>query len=245
VSFEFLFEPFEHLDEALTSMLDGEPLVVVLALAVLLGLRHASDPDHLLAVTSLVAAGSTDVRGAARIGAWWGAGHAATMLVLGLPLILLSTQLPGWLETAAERLVGVVILLLAARLLVKWVRGGYRVDRHSHPPATVHRHVHAGEHAHAGTPRAARQAAAVGTLHGLAGTGAIVLLLIAALPNTEVAIAALIVFAPMSVISMAAMTAAFAWVFTRPLVDPLFRRVLMPLMGALGLLFGAWYTGIG
>jgi high-affinity nickel permease len=235
VDFEFLFKPFEHLDELLTSMLDGEPLLVVLALAVLLGLRHASDPDHLVAVTSLVAAGSTDVRGAARIGAWWGAGHAATMVVLGLPLIVLSTQLPSWLETAAERLVGVVILLLAARLLVKWVRGGYRAERHSHPPGVVHRHLHTGEHTHA---------AAVGTLHGLAGTGAIVLLLIAALPTTEIAIAALLVFAPMSVLSMAAMTAAFAWFFTRPLMDPLFRRVLMPLMGALGLLFGAWYAGL-
>jgi high-affinity nickel permease len=235
VDFDFLFKPFEHLDELLTSMLDGEPLLVVLALAVLLGLRHASDPDHLVAVTSLVAAGSTDVRGAARIGAWWGAGHAATMVVLGLPLIVLSTQLPSWLETAAERLVGVVILLLAARLLVKWVRGGYRAERHSHPPGVVHRHLHTGEHTHA---------AAVGTLHGLAGTGAIVLLLIAALPTTEIAIAALLVFAPMSVLSMAAMTAAFAWFFTRPLMDPLFRRVLMPLMGALGLLFGAWYAGL-
>lgn len=235
MNFEFLFKPFEHLDELLTSMLDGEPLLVVLALAVLLGLRHASDPDHLVAVTSLVAAGSTDVRGAARIGAWWGAGHAATMVVLGLPLIVLSTQLPSWLETAAERLVGVVILLLAARLLVKWVRGGYRAERHSHPPGVVHRHLHTGEHTHA---------AAVGTLHGLAGTGAIVLLLIAALPTTGIAIAALLVFAPMSVLSMAAMTAAFAWFFTRPLMDPLFRRVLMPLMGALGLLFGAWYAGL-
>lgn len=235
MDFEFLFKPFEHLDELLTSMLDGEPLLVVLALAVLLGLRHASDPDHLVAVTSLVAAGSTDVRGAARIGAWWGAGHAATMVVLGLPLIVLSTQLPGWLETAAERLVGVVILLLAVRLLVKWVRGGYRAERHSHPPGVVHRHLHTGEHTHA---------AAVGTLHGLAGTGAIVLILIAALPTTGIAIAALLVFAPMSVLSMAAMTAAFAWFFTRPLMDPLFRRVLMPLMGALGLLFGAWYAGL-
>jgi high-affinity nickel permease len=235
VDFEFLFKPFEHLDELLTSMLDGEPLLVVLALAVLLGLRHASDPDHLVAVTSLVAAGSTDVRGAARIGAWWGAGHATTMVVLGLPLIVLSTQLPSWLETAAERLVGLVILLLAARLLVKWVRGGYRAERHSHPPGVVHRHLHTGEHTHA---------AVVGTLHGLAGTGAIVLLLIAALPTTEIAIAALLVFAPMSVLSMAAMTAAFAWFFTRPLMDPVFRRVLMPLMGALGLLFGAWYAGL-
>jgi hypothetical protein len=245
VDFESLFQPFEHLDELLTSMLDGEPLLVVLALALLLGLRHASDPDHLVAVTSLVAAGSTDVRGAARIGAWWGGGHASTLVALGLPLILLRAQLPGWLETAAERLVGVVILLLAARLLVKWVRGGYRAARHSHPPAPPHRHLHAGGHSHAGPPRQAAQAAAVGTLHGLAGTGAIVLLLIAALPTTEIAIAALLVFAPMSVVSMAAMTAAFAWFFTRPLVDPLFRRVLMPLMGTLGLLFGAWYAGLG
>jgi hypothetical protein len=244
VSFDFLFEPFEHLDDHLTSMLDGAPLVAVLALAVLLGLRHASDPDHLVAVTSLVATTAAGVRAAFAIGAWWGVGHGATMLAVGLPLIALRAQLSSGLETTAERLVGVVVLVLAARVLFEWVRGGYRASSHHHPPATVHRHLHAGAHSHAGRQRGAAQAAGIGMLHGLAGTGAIVLLLITAVPSQGTALAALLVFAPMSVLSMALFTGAFAWLLTRRLVDPLFRRVLMPALGMFGLLFGVWYAGL-
>ena len=245
MGFEFLFEPFEYADELLTSMFDGAPLPTVLALAVVLGLRHATDPDHLVAVTSLVAARAADLTTAARIGAWWGTGHAATLVALGLPLIALRTQLPSWLAAVAERLVGVVILVLAARVLFRWVRGGYRADSHRHPPATVHRHLHPGTHSHAGPPAEAIQAAAIGTLHGLAGTGAIVVLLITVLPAQGTALAALLVFAPMSVLSMAIFTAALAWLFTRRLFAPLFRRVLVPAMGAFGLVFGAWYAGLG
>lgn len=245
MGFHFLYQPFEQVDELLTSLLDGAPLAGVLALAVVLGLRHAADPDHLMAVTSLVATTAADVRAAARIGAWWGLGHAGTLLALGLPLIALRAEVPDGLEATAERLVGIVVLVLAARVLFRWARGGYRADPHRHPPDTTHRHLNTGAHSHLRTPQGAAQAAAVGTLHGLAGTGAIVVLLITALPAQGTALAALLLFAPMSVLSMSVFTAGFAWVFTRRLLAPLFRRVLLPAMGAFGLVFGAWYAGLG
>jgi hypothetical protein len=81
-------------------------------------------------------------------------------------------------------------------------------------------------------------------LHGLAGTGAVVLLLIAALPSKLEAALALAVFAPMSIASMAACTAAFAWVLTRPVVEPVYRAVVIPGLGTLGLMFGLWYAGL-
>ena len=83
MSFEFLFRPVEDLDALLSGMFAGAPLLVALGLAFALGLRHASDPDHLVAVTSIVAADDGDSRGAIRLGAWWGAGHAVTLLALG------------------------------------------------------------------------------------------------------------------------------------------------------------------
>ena len=92
--------------------------------------------------------------------------------------------------------------------------------------------------------RTPRQAFSIGVLHGLAGTGAIVLLLIAALPSQVEAMAAMAVFAPMSIVSMAACTAAFAWVLTRPAIEPVYRTVLIPLLGAFGVLFGLWYVGL-
>jgi len=245
MSFEVLFKPVEAIDAWLTELLIGAPLVVALGIAFVLGLRHASDPDHLVAVTSLVAADGGDVRDAARLGAWWGAGHAATLLLVGLPLIVFKSALPGWLERGAETGVGIVILALAIRVLLKWVRGDYRAHAHDHDHAH-HRHLHrpaAGDHGH-GRLRTPRQSFAIGTLHGLAGTGAVVVLLIAALPGRVEAAAALAVFAPMSVLSMAACTSAFGWLLTRRVVAPLYRTVLIPALGGFGLVFGLWYTGL-
>lgn len=244
MSFEFLYHPIESIDESLTGLFEGAPLLVAMGLAFLLGLRHASDPDHLVAVTSLVAADDADTRAAARLGAWWGAGHAFTLLAIGLPLIVFKTSLPFWLENGAEKTVGVVILILAARVLWKWKRGDYRSDPHGHAESSEHRHLHR-ESSHEHLPvRSPRQAFSIGVLHGLAGTGAIVVLLIAALPSRLEAAAAMAVFAPMSILSMAACTAAFAWVLTRPAVEPVYRAVLIPLLGSFGILFGLWYVGL-
>ena len=188
--------------------------LLALGAALVLGLRHATDPDHLVAVSSLVVADEGDVRAAVRLGAWWGVGHAAILLVVGVPLIAFDEQLPAWFESGAETAVGLVIVLLALRLVVHW--------RRPQPPL-----------------RTGRQALAIGMLHGLAGTGAVVLLLVAAVPEPVEAAAALALFAPMSIVSMALCTSAFAWAFTR---GALYRTLLVPVLGALGLAFGLWYV---
>ena len=244
MSFDFLFEPFEELDSLITGLFDGAPLLVALGIAFLLGLRHASDPDHLVAVTSLVAAEDGDTRKAARLGAWWGVGHSSALVVIGVPLIAFKAGLPGWLEASAEKAIGVVILVLAARVIYKWARGDYRATAHAHDGGHAsRRHLRKGHtHRHVKV-RTRGQAVGIGLLHGLAGTGAIVLLLIAALPSRLEAGLALAVFAPMSIASMAALTAGFAWVLTRPLVEPFYRSVLIPGMGAFGVVFGLWYAG--
>jgi hypothetical protein len=72
----------------------------------------------------------------------------------------------------------------------------------------------------------------------------VVLLLIAALPTQLEAALALAVFAPMSIASMAACTAAFAWLLTRPIVEPVYRTVLIPGLGVFGVMFGLWYAGL-
>jgi ABC-type nickel/cobalt efflux system permease component RcnA len=254
IDFQFLFRPLEALDAWLTGLFDGAPLLVALAIAFALGLRHASDPDHLVAVTSLVAAEDSGTRGATRLGAWWGLGHAATLVFLGVPLIVFKSALPRWLESGAERAVGVVIVILALRVIVKWARGDYRAGRHRHaapaasdvPEGESHRHLRRDErpaHRHRAV-RTPQQAFGIGLLHGLAGTGAVVVLLLASLPTQLEAALALTVFAPMTIVSMAACTTAFAWVLTRPIIEPVYRNVLIPCLGLFGVLFGSWYLGI-
>jgi ABC-type nickel/cobalt efflux system permease component RcnA len=248
MDFSPLFAPFEHADAWLQGPLSGAPFVVAMLIAVALGLRHASDPDHLVAVSSLVAAEGGETRAAARLGGWWGAGHAGALLAIGLPLIFLKSALPPWIEQAAERAIGAIIVLLALRVVLKWIRGDFRGRSHRHETATGrgHRHLHhATEPEHRHRVRTPRQAAGIGVLHGLAGTGAVVLLLIAALPTQLEAAAALLLFAPMTAVSMTICTTAFAWVLTRRLVAPVYRTVLIPAFGLFGLVFGAWYAGLG
>jgi hypothetical protein len=247
MNFDFLFKPVEDLDTWLTGLFDGAPLLVALGIAFVLGLRHASDPDHLVAVTSLVAAEDGDTRAATRLGAWWGGGHATILLVVGLPLIFFKAELPGWLASGAEKAVGFMILALAGRVIYKWARGDYRASPHAHEGGHGRRrHLRRGGgegHRHVQV-RSPQQAFSIGVLHGLAGTGAVVLLLIAALPSQLEASLALAVFAPMSIVSMALCTTAFAWVLTRPLIEPVYRTVLIPGLGLFGLMFGFWYAGI-
>ena len=184
MSFDFLFKPVEELDAWITGLFDGAPLLVALGIAFLLGLRHASDPDHLVAVTSLVAAEDGDTRKAARLGAWWGVGHAGALLALGVPLIAFKAELPAWLESGRRegdrrgdpRAGGARDLQVGARRLPR------RRPRARRRPR-LRRHLRRG-HAHRHVKvRTRGQALSIGLLHGLAGTGAVVVLLIAALPT--------------------------------------------------------------
>src|SRR3954468_20303205 len=99
--------PMGGIDGWLSAQASGHGAIVVLLLAFALGLRHASDPDHLVAVSTLVA----DTRGraaraAGRLGAAWGAGHATTLLLFGLPVLLFRSYLPAVVEQSAETLIG-------------------------------------------------------------------------------------------------------------------------------------------
>src|SRR3954447_16005406 len=97
------------IDDAIAN-LSGGGILVALAVALLLGLRHATDPDHLTAVSTLVM--SEDERGgrrAARLGASWGLGHAVTLFALGAPVVIFNSHLPDWLQSGLELAVGVLI----------------------------------------------------------------------------------------------------------------------------------------
>src|ERR671934_2355754 len=120
------------LDEWIAHFSDGTTLALVVVVAVVLGLRHASDPDHLAAVTTLIATGKDGAtRTAARLGLAWGLGHATSLFAFGLPIVLFKAYLPEPVQAAAETSVGVMIALLALWLLVRWRRGLYHLHVHA------------------------------------------------------------------------------------------------------------------
>lgn len=218
LAFAFLYDVVEGLDDQLAGAMAAGGFWVVVPLALALGLRHATDPDHVVAVSALVGAGSRVCpRRAMRLGAWWGAGHAATLLALGLPLIAYDAATPSWFTGLAEKTIAALIVVLSLRALV-----------HSHRPP--------GQ-------RTGWGAAAVGVVHGLGGTGAIVLLLVASIPDAALAPVALLVFAPMSVLSMALCSGAVGWALERSSAAAV-NRVAVPALACTGVAFGVWY-GLG
>jgi ABC-type nickel/cobalt efflux system permease component RcnA len=219
------------LDEWFAGLSQGASFAVVLLVAVLLGLRHATDPDHIAAMTSLVASGhERAARRAARLGAWWGAGHALTLVLFGIPILLAQRYLPNRMQQGAETAVAVLIVFLAVRLLVRW-RHGY-FDLHPHPhPEREHRHA----------VRTPAGAFAVGLVHGVGGSAGVGLLLLASIQSRAVALAALVVLALFTAVSMSAVTAGFGLALSSRRVSPSMKNVA-PVLGSAGVAFGCWYA---
>ncbi|HUR93590.1 MAG TPA: hypothetical protein VMY76_03340 [Gemmatimonadales bacterium] len=232
----------------------GGPEALGLAVAVLLGLRHASDPDHLTAVSTLLL---SDERAGARragfLGFAWGMGHAATLFLFGLPVILFRRHLPPVVHQGAEFVIGLVILALAVRLLVRWRRGYFHSHSHQHGEVQ-HAHPHAHEahgvahrsdgHAHPhseGLGRSPLEAFGLGLVHGVGGSAAVGILLVGAVPGRGAGVLALALFAGATAASMALVSSAFGYALARGAVA---RRLeaLIPVFGAGSLLFGAWYA---
>ncbi|MGH7571667.1 MAG: hypothetical protein ACREMK_07480 [Gemmatimonadota bacterium] len=234
-------------------------LDLALIAALLLGLRHATDPDHLTAVSTLVLSEERTARRAGVLGLFWGLGHATTLFLFGLPIVLLGARLPEIVQRGAEFAVGVLIVILAARLLLRWRRGVFHAHPHAHG-GTWHAHPHAHErhhdlatgadaghapahdHPHAeGMGRSPLASFGIGLVHGLGGTVGTGFLLAAAIPGRAEAVLSLTVFALGTAISMAVLSGAFGFALARPAVaDRL--PLLVPPAATLGLLFGIWYA---
>jgi high-affinity nickel-transport protein len=208
-------------------------LLTALALGFGLGMRHATDCDHVVAVATLVA--RTKRAGTAwLLGAFWGLGHTATIFLVGLGIIAFKLEIPARLGLAMEFSVGVVLAALGLANLLR-------------------KRVHAPAHEHGGTGGAWKRvlegagkaqllrSTFVGLVHGLAGSAAVALLVMAAMPTAAQALAYLGVFGAGTLAGMllisAFMESAMAFLARRG-------KALGPWLaaatGALSLAFGLW-----
>lgn len=233
------------LDDWIASFSDGGSLWIVVLVAVFLGLRHAADPDHLAAVTTLIASGRKRAgRAAARMGFAWGLGHATTLLVFGLPIVVFNAYLPERLQQAAETLVGFVIVYLAVRLLYRWRTGFFHVHEHEHGDerhAHLHPHAENSGHAHEHRARTPLSAYGIGLVHGLGGSAGVSVLLLASIESQALAIVSLVILAVFTAVSMTMLTAAFGVTLVSGPVRGVFNAVA-PVLGMGSLTFGLWYA---
>jgi hypothetical protein len=228
------------LDDQLAAFSDGASLWIVLAVAVLLGLRHATDPDHIAAVTTLVAGGrERAARRAGELGLAWGLGHAVTLFAFGVPILLLDGYLPERVQQAAETAISLVIVYLAVRLLMRWRRGAFHVHEHAHG-AAEHTHLHA-RHNHPHGARSRLGAFGIGLVHGMGGSAGVGILLVASVESTVLAVASLALLAGFTAVSMTMLSTGFgATLVSRP-VRASFNAVA-PALGVASLSFGVWYA---
>jgi len=217
------------------------PLAIAL-LGLLLGMRHATDPDHVIAVTTILSR-EHRLTAATRIGVIWGLGHTLTVLLVGAAIIIFKIAIPTRLGLAMEFAVAIVLILLGVGAAASVVRNAatrmrgssskhdgliVHAHAHSHEGALhAHPHVHAGHHddthddhrmpADALPQFAARRplirSFAVGLVHGLAGSAAIALLVLSAIPQPLWATLYLAIFCVGTIIGMGLITTAIATPF--------------------------------
>lgn len=242
-------------------MIDGA-WGVLLGLA--LGLQHATDADHVVAVATIVTR-TRRLAAGALIGACWGLGHSVTVLAVGLPIVLAGLTLPARLVLGFEVAVAGLLVGLGGWRIWRALRdgdpvpAGHLAEPHGHEPGPAfHSHLHAHEglvHRHPHVHPSARLARvlagvgagralgslAVGVVHGLAGSAAVALLVVPAMPGRAGGVLYLLGFGGGTIAGMTLMTAGLALALAaRPLAAPRWRRALGAGAGSLSLGLGAY-----
>jgi hypothetical protein len=210
----------------------------------LLGMRHALEPDHLAAVTTLVAGHSDSDRrtSAAFLGMCWGLGHTSALIAAGAVLVVLRAEMPAAAANLFELGVALMLVGLGVRAICRASRQGpsgpVRVHHHGR---LVHTHPGAPAHVHIGAWTFARRPLLVGALHGLAGSGALTALVLATLPSTAARLVYVLLFGIGSTFGMAAMSGLLGWPLARAGHHHRFARLISFAVGCLSTAIGVVY----
>jgi ABC-type nickel/cobalt efflux system permease component RcnA len=184
-------------------MLDTE-FFTVLGLGLVLGLRHALDTDHLAAVSTVLAQ-RPSLRASGMIGFSWGLGHTAVLLLVGAVVLVLRIPVPESAALAAEFGVGAMLVFLGGILGMRLVRERWHVHTHDHDGAQhVHLHSHAlvEDHGHGHWWRDSIRPFCIGMAHGLAGSAALLLIVLSSARSVSEGLTYIAVFGLGSIMGM-------------------------------------------
>ena len=171
---------------------------VILGLGFFLGLKHATEADHLAAVTTIVS-GRGSIWNSALVGGLWGLGHTISLFIAGIFVLILNFQISEQTERALEFCVGLMLTILGLNVIRKLIKGG-KLHFHSHEHGGskhVHPHIHEGEPDEAATHHGlslSPRALFIGMIHGMAGSAALMLLVIPTIESRAVGLIYIVVF---------------------------------------------------
>jgi len=177
-------------------------LLSILGLGLLLGLKHALDADHVVAVSTITSQ-TKSLKKAAWIGAFWGLGHTTTLLIAGTIVLALGLTIPDRLSLGLEFIVGIILVILGGRVLLRIRKDQLHIHQHNHDGAA---HVHLHAHANNPTHQHSHMSFAVGMVHGLAGSAALMLLVLATVRSLPLGILYILIFGLGTMLGMAVVT---------------------------------------
>lgn len=220
-------------------------LYAAFGLGLILGIKHALDADHVIAVSTIVSE-HRSLKWASLIGAFWGLGHTTTLFVVGLLVIGLRLTIPPPLALGLEFLVAVMLVILGGSILWRSFRPEkLHLHAHAHSPEThVHFHLHdrrEEDHSHSHPFNSMRKPFLVGMVHGLAGSAALMLLVLTTIPSPLAGLAYIVIFGFGSVGGMLVLSFIIGLPFVLTAKRfTLLNRWIRIVAGAASVIFGTW-----
>jgi ABC-type nickel/cobalt efflux system permease component RcnA len=229
-----------------------DPLVVesALLLGLLLGLKHATDADHVVAVSAIVSQEANPWRGL-WVGGSWALGHTTPLLLVGSIILLFRSPMPERLSHGLEFAVGMMLVALGAQVFWNLTRRRIHLHGHDHEDETErHAHLHTHElmpdtGSHHGFLRLGRptfrlKSYVVGIVHGLAGSGAVMLLVLTTIDSFWSGMGYILVFGAGTVLSMGLITLLMGIPFALSGRFEKVNRVVGGVAGLASIILGAW-----
>lgn len=220
-------------------------LLSVLSLGLILGIKHAIEPDHVIAV-STIASQSKKLWQASLAGVFWGIGHTATLFIVGIIVILMKGEIPQKWAMSLEFLVGIMLVALGIKTIISFKnihihthKHDGDVEQHKH----VHSHLNSGQHDHRHQHKKVTYLGStiIGLVHGLAGSGAMILLTMSTVKSVGEAAVYILIFGLGTVIGMLFFTTIIGIPFVLSKKRTSISRTLGLFTGAISTIFGVYY----
>ncbi|MCH6264995.1 sulfite exporter TauE/SafE family protein [Neobacillus citreus] len=220
-------------------------LLSVLALGLILGIKHAIEPDHVIAV-STIASQSKKLWQASLAGVFWGIGHTVTLFIVGIIVILMKGEIPEKWAMSLEFLVGIMLVFLGIKTIISFKnihihshKHDDDVEEHKH----VHSHINSGKHNHQHKHKKVTYlgSTVIGLVHGLAGSGAMILLTMSTVKSVGEAAVYILIFGLGTVIGMLFFTTIIGIPFVLSKKRKSISGSLGLFTGVISTVFGVYY----
>ncbi len=218
-------------------------LVTTLALGLLLGVEHAFDADHVMAVSTMVSQHRSLPR-SSLVGIIWGLGHTTTLFLVGLLVVLFKVTIPDRLALSLELAVGLVLVTLGGSVVKGYIAAKIHAHAHRHGDE-IHFHFHShttGQHHDHGHPLPDhRRTLLVGMIHGLAGSAALMLLVLATIRTPALALLYILIFGVGSILGMLGISTLLGLPFVLTVERSTgIHRTLRLAVGSASIAYGVW-----